>query len=120
MTLKKAPKAPDWLSDEARDEWRRVVPILHARGVLDAGLLGAVECYVSQVATVRQCEAAIKAEGSMVRVNGISKPHPAVGAKNRAAQLVLSLSRRLGLLPESDAPAQAQADDDPYSALGVD
>jgi phage terminase small subunit len=29
-----APTPPDWISDEARDEWARVVPELEALGVL--------------------------------------------------------------------------------------
>lgn len=119
MTLKKAPKAPEWLSDEAREEWKRVAPILAARGVLDAGTMGALETYVTQVATVRQCEAVIKAEGAMVKGPHGTRPHPCIGAKNRASSLVLQLARRLQLLPDPEAPAPA-ASNDPYAALGID
>jgi phage terminase small subunit len=81
--------------------------------------MGALETYVAQVATVRQCEAVIKAEGAMVKGPRGTRPHPCIGAKNRASALVLQLARRLQLLPDAEAPAPV-ASNDPYAALGID
>lgn len=111
--------APSWLSNSAREEWDRVAPVLAARGRLAPEMEGLVATYCAAVATVRMAELAMAREGFTVTgPGGVTRAHPMVGPKNRAAATVLQLTKRLGLL--GDAPAdKGGGDDDPYADLGV-
>ena len=111
--------APSWLSDSAREEWERVAPVLAGRGRLAPEMEGLVATYCAAVATVREAESAMAREGfTITGPNGVTRAHPMVGPKNRAAATVLQLATRLGLL--GDAPAdKGGAADDPYADLGV-
>lgn len=117
-----APPPPEWLGTEARAEWERVAPVLHARGALTAATLGALETYASSVASVRQCEAAIAREGVTVTgPGGIPRAHPCLGMKNKAAAVALQLAKRLGLFDDAEkAKGKGGGDgDDPYRDLGI-
>jgi P27 family predicted phage terminase small subunit len=111
--------APSWLSDSAREEWDRVAPVLRARGRLTPEVEGLVATYCAAVATVREAEAAMAREGFTVTgPGGVTRAHPMVGPKNRAAATVLQLAKRLGLLTDAP-PDKGGGDDDPYADLGV-
>lgn len=116
------PDAPEWLGAEARAEWARVAPVLHARGALTCATFGALETYVSSVATVRQCESAIAREGvTITGPGGVPRAHPCLGMKNKAAAVVLQLAKRLGLLEDAAAAKgrTSQSENDPYRDLGI-
>lgn len=114
------PPAPDWLGSEARAEWDRVAPVLHARGALTAATLGILEGYCSAVGTVRQCETALSGGVTIATPSG-PKPHPCLGPKNRAAAVALQMAKRLGLFDDAEkAKGKGGADgDDPYTRLGI-
>lgn len=110
--------APPWLSDAAREEWGRVAPVLAKRGRLAPELEGLVATYCAAVATVREAEAAMAREGfTITGPGGVTRPHPMIGPKNRAAAAILQLAKRLGLL--SDAPSKPPEDSDDYADLGI-
>lgn len=113
------PPPPAHMPKEAKAEWKRLVPILVDRGTFDAGVAGALEDLCANRAIMQACDRAIADEGYMVRTANGSKPHSAIGARNRAGQLAFQLQKRLGLLPDQDTPAPV-ASNDPYAALGID
>jgi len=52
--------APDWLAEEARKEWERVMPILTERRILTDADLGGLENYCICIGRVRETEALIQ------------------------------------------------------------
>lgn len=54
--VKAVPPAPSWLSNEAKKEWRRVVPILIERRILSDADMGSLENYCVAQARVREAE----------------------------------------------------------------
>ena len=81
--VENVPKAPVWLSKEAKAEWRRVAPILVERSVLTEGDLGVLQTYCTAIGTVQQSQRILNIEG-LVTIAG--KRHPAVGIQNAAMQ----------------------------------
>ena len=59
------PKPPAWLSKDAKAEWRRVVPSLVERRVLDAADHGSLENYCLCMARVREIERELRASGTI-------------------------------------------------------
>lgn len=115
------PVAPEWLSDEARAEWDRVAPVLHRRGALTDATRGILESYCSAVGTGRQCEIALAREGVTITSPSGSKPHPCLGAKNRAAAVALQMAKRLGLFSDAEQAKTGggHGENDPYADLGI-
>ena len=104
------PKAPSYLSKDAKAEWRRVAPILtDERKVLTVADLAALENYVIAVATMRQAHRDVQANG-LVLPNG--KRNPASTALIQAQQQMLRAAGELGLTPASRSRASMAAGDD--------
>jgi P27 family predicted phage terminase small subunit len=59
-TLVQFPRAPDWLSEEARGEWRRMQPFLEERKMLTDVDLSNLENYCVAQGRVRECEATMQ------------------------------------------------------------
>lgn len=97
--------APSWLSSASREVWGRVAPVLAARGTLTDETRDALSTYCSNVGLVRECDEVIAREGmTLTGPGGMSRPHPLLSVKVRAAAIVLQLAKRLRLL---DAAAKA-------------
>jgi P27 family predicted phage terminase small subunit len=111
---RQAPNPPDWLSEEARAEWDRVVPGLEAVDLLkesDRAMLVAYcetwDMYMSAVLKVR-------AEG-MTIVNpktGLERKHPVLGVLSEAAAQLRMFAREFGLTPAAEH-ALSKAPDGP-------
>lgn len=113
------PKAPSYLSKDAKAEWRRVAPILtDERNVLTVADLAALENYVIAVATMRQAHREIQT-GGLVLANG--KRNPASTVLLQAQQQQLRAAGELGLTPvaRSRAAIIAVDDDDDDNPLAV-
>lgn len=95
--LSKAPKAPAWLPEEARAEWRRVVPGLIERRVLTADMTAILEAYCLHVGLVKRAWAAIAAEGEYVQ----GKRHGAFTTLTQSTAEVRRGAAELGLTPTS-------------------
>ena len=104
--LSKVPRAPSWLPDEAKEEWRRVLPDLIKRGVLTKVDLSTVENYCLAIGQIRECQKTIAVEGAVVKMKGGTKRHPLF----QVLQQMLTESRRLaselGLMPASRNKAE--------------
>lgn len=98
----KAPKAPAWLSPTARQEWRRVTPILVERRILTDADLGCLQNYCIAIGQVQDAQTALDAAGMFFTgENGVVRPHPALRVQNAAMTSARLLAAELGLTPVS-------------------
>ncbi|WP_198388817.1 phage terminase small subunit P27 family [Sinorhizobium meliloti] len=105
--LTKAPPAPKWMTDEARAEWKRIMPRLIEDRIITKADLTGVENYCVAVGRVREIEA-------LFRTSGLDKV--LFGMQNRAMQTARQLAAEYGLSPVSRArvgSAAAEDDDEP-------
>jgi len=103
--LTRVPKVPAWFSTYARDEWKRVLPVLIARRVICAADLAQVESYCCMAGLVRQIEQERQLAGGIIDVK-------LFGVQNRAAQTARQIAATLGLDPVSRARIASGASDD--------
>lgn len=108
--------APDWLAEDARDEWDRVMPILIERRILTDADLGNLENYCICIGRVRQMEAAIqiKREAEMML--------KLIRVQDKAMASARQLGAELGLTPVSRSRPAIREDedtDDSPNPLGV-
>lgn len=95
------PTAPAWLSKDAKAEWRRVVPDLIARKVLNDTDLGSLESYCAAVAGVRETARIITRQGRIVKSPAGPKAHPAVRMQLQYLESARRYASELGLTPVS-------------------
>jgi P27 family predicted phage terminase small subunit len=101
----------DWLSEDAKAEWRRIVPILAQRRILTEADLGSVENYCMAMGTVREMEREIQRLGSVQKVYKLDKEgnscltgmrkNPAVAIQSDAMTRARLLAAELGCTPVS-------------------
>ncbi|MBL4917447.1 P27 family phage terminase small subunit [Szabonella alba] len=103
--LTRAPKAPAWFSTYAREEWKRVLPVLVARRVICAADLAQVETYCLMNGLVKQVEVERQLAGGQIDPKMF-------GVQNRAAQTARQIAATLGLDPVSRARMGQPAEDD--------
>lgn len=108
--------APDWLADEARAEWNRVMPILTERRILTDADLGNLENYCVAIGKVRGFEADFQAEtdtGLRLKL---------FRAQDKAMATARQLGAELGLTPVSrsrPAVREKEEGDDTANPLAV-
>lgn len=102
---------PAWLSDDAKIEWQRILPILAQRRILTEADLGTFENYCMAMGQVREMEREIQKVGAVQKVYKIDKegnPHlinirrnPAVSIQSDAMTRARLLASELGCTPVS-------------------
>ena len=104
------PRAPAWLSKEAKSEWRRIMPDLVERKILTDADLGNVENYCVSMGHVRQIE----------RMLQLAFDLKLFRAQNQAAQTARQLAAELGCTPVSRSrpTLRDDGDGDDLSFLG--
>ncbi len=101
--MQKSPAAPSWLSDEAKREWKRVMPTLVERRILTVADLGSLESYCTAIGRVRQIEGMLQQEFDLKLFR----------AQDKAMATARQLAAELGLTPVSRSrPAVREASDD--------
>ncbi|TFF27513.1 phage terminase small subunit P27 family [Jiella endophytica] len=103
---------PDWMSKEAKAEWRRVMPLLVERRILTDADMASFENYCISIGRVRQLETLLAA--------GFDAP--TFRAQDKAMATARLLAAELGLTPVSRSrPAMREdaADDDGDNPLDV-
>ena len=104
--------APDWLADDARAEWDRVMPILAERRILTVADLGGLENYCVAIGTVRLMERQLQREGHvLVTEGGAVKRHPALAVQSDAMTRARLLAAEMGLTPVSRSRPAIRDDD---------
>ena len=98
------PSRPEWLSPEAKREWRRVVPEPHRLGLLakiDRALLASYcDCWGRYVEAVKD----LRENGTTFTTDkGYQGPRPSVGIAQKALQQMMQLSARFGFTPADRA-----------------
>lgn len=119
---------PEWLSEDAKAEWRRIVPVLAQRKVLTEADLGSVENYCMAMGTVREMEREIQRVGAVQKVFKIDKDgnallisirkNPAVSIQSDAMNKARLLAAEIGCTPVSRSRPTVEdndGDDDLFS-----
>lgn len=103
-------RPPTWLSSDAKAEWRRVVPSLVERRVLDTADLGNLEHYCVCVGRVREIERKLQTGGYDPVLDR---------AQQKAMQTARQLAALFGLTPvDRSRPTIQAGDDDELGFLG--
>lgn len=111
--LTKAPPVPKWLSEDARGEWKRIMPRLIADRIVTRADLTGIENYCVAVGHIRQIERTFATTGTLDKT--------LFGMQNRAMQTARQLAAEYGLSPVSRARVDSGAtnDDDDDNPLAV-
>lgn len=100
--LQEAPPAPDWLADEAKDEWVRVTAVLVARSALTEDNLATLESYCLAVGMMRRAQKSIAKDGDTITSpTGIIRRHPSFQTLFQSQTESRRLAAELGLTPAS-------------------
>jgi P27 family predicted phage terminase small subunit len=106
-------QAPEWLSEDARAEWSRVMPILTQRKILTEADLGSLENYCIAQGQVREMERHLQEFGHVLMIEGALKRNPAVGIQSDAMTRARLLAAELGATPVARSrPAVRDGEDD--------
>ena len=123
---------PDFLSPEAREEWKRVAPTLVKRGILKPTDRAALASYCQAYARLAEAERIIERDGQIIQDPIVSrngdiigyrtKKHPAVQSSKDYHALMLRSAALFGMnpqdrqrvAPDSDMPSEQ---DDPLHAF---
>ncbi len=109
--VRKSLPAPKWMSDEARVEWRRVMPILVERRILTTADLGSLENYCVSTGRIRSIETEMQATSDPeLRVKLFR-------VQDKAMQSARLLAAELGLTPVSRSRPAIREDEDADSLL---
>jgi len=113
---------PDFLSEDAREEWERIVPILAQRRILSEADCGTLESYCMAVGTVREMDREIQKSGAIQKVFKIDndgeavlvsiRKNPAVSVRDGAMTQARLLAAELGCTPVSRSRPSVENDDD--------
>ena len=104
--------APGWLSNDARAEWDRVMPILTERRILTEADLGGLENYCLAIGTVREMERHLQDHGHILETENGLKRNPAVGIQSDAMTRARLLAAEMGLTPVSRSRPAIRDDED--------
>jgi P27 family predicted phage terminase small subunit len=107
------PEAPEWLSEEARAEWDRVLPGLTRLDLLKPEDRAALAAYCEAWATFRQASELVQREGLTFEAKQGTLPHPAVGIARAAGRELRAWAAHFGLTPSTEGALARGSDDDP-------
>jgi P27 family predicted phage terminase small subunit len=109
--LSKLPNPPEWLSSEARMEWRRTGALLVARHQLTAADLVPLEAYCAAKGRLVEAERTIKKDGLIIGgSHGGQVANPACAIAGEASRSLKSLALLLGLRRKGQNEEAAQDD----------
>lgn len=98
--------APGWLSDDSRNEWARVMPILTERRILTDADLGGLENYCICIGRVRETERMIQSETEA------DMQLKLIRVQDKAMASARQLAAELGLTPVSRSRPAIRDDED--------
>ncbi|MGU3496298.1 phage terminase small subunit P27 family [Xanthobacteraceae bacterium A53D] len=108
------PDPPAWLSDDARAEWERVLPILlNERRTLTIADLASFANYCTAIGQVAEAARILSKEGLTFTGTSGPKRHPAVAIRSDGMTQARQIAAELGLTPASRSrPAIREGSDD--------
>ncbi|MFG1237174.1 phage terminase small subunit P27 family [Xanthobacter autotrophicus DSM 597] len=96
------PAPPEWLGDDAREEWLRVLPILLGeRRTLSMADLSIFANYCVAIGQVAEANRILKEEGLTFSGPSGPKRHPAVAVRSDGMTQARQMAAELGLTPAS-------------------
>lgn len=96
------PPCPRWLNQEAKREWRRIVPELDVLGLLTVVDRAALAGYCQAYARWRQAEEAIEKYGMIGKTeSGYVQQLPHVSIAQKSLQILKGFAQEFGLTPSS-------------------
>lgn len=101
-----AQAAPDWLAEDARREWERVMPILSQRRILTDADLGGLENYCICIGRIRETERLIQSEAEA------DMQLKLIRVQEKAMASARQLAAELGLTPVSRSRPAIRDEDD--------
>jgi len=106
------PPCPDWLSEDARAMWGRVVRELHAAGVLSAADEGVLTGYCVAYGLLVMGMRDVAERGATVQGERAEKPNPSVTLVNSAMTQLRGYGAELGLSPVARQRLQSPTRDE--------
>lgn len=96
------PAPPEWLSEDARGEWLRVLPILlNERRTISIADLSIFAHYCVAVGQVAQANRILESEGLTFSGPSGPKRHPAIAIRSDGMTQARQMAAELGLTPAS-------------------
>ena len=97
-----APDCPDWLSAEAKAEWKRLAPELERLGLLTLLDRAAFSCYCQSFGHWVQAQRVLREHGMMyVTASGRVRERPEVAIAGSSLKLMRAFAVEFGLTPSS-------------------
>lgn len=117
------PAPPEWLSEEARAEWDRVMPELSRLDLVKESDRAGLAAYCEAWATFREATETVQREGLTIEAKQGTLAHPAVAIARNAGREVRSWAAHFGLTPSTEqALARSGGDDgdeaNPFAGSG--
>jgi P27 family predicted phage terminase small subunit len=107
------PEPPEWLPDEARAEWERVVPELARLDLLKPVDRSALTAYCLCWDRLVQAQRQMQEDGSVLARNSQGQVrHPAVAVIETASKELRAWAGEFGLTPSAESKVGRQGDDD--------
>jgi len=99
---KDMPQCPDWLLDDAKDEWNRLADKMNQMGILSEVDQAAFAAYCQSWARWKEAQEQIEINGSVfVTEKGYQQQSPWVGIANTSQKLMIQAAGEFGLTPSS-------------------
>lgn len=99
---KKMPECPNWLEDEAKEEWNRLAENLNQLGILTELDMAAFASYCQAYARWKEAEEFISQHGAIVRTkSGYWQQVPQVSIAHSNQKIMLQAASEFGLTPSS-------------------
>ena len=100
--VKKAPRCPAWLEDEAKKEWKRMSKVLESMGLLTEMDMAAFAGYCQAYARWKEAEEFITQHGSIVKTpSGYWQQVPQVSIAQTYLKIMNRFAEQFGLTPSS-------------------
>lgn len=111
--VRRVPTSPKDMTDAAKAEWKRVMPVLVERRVLSVADLAAVERYCDATGDIAIARARIRLDGDYVPNRlGELKRHPAFATLRESTAEARRWAAELGLTPASRSRVGSHQGDD--------
>lgn len=115
------PTCPEWLNEDAKLEWDRLLPELDSSGILQTVDMAVFAGYCDSLSMWKRSNKMIEKEGLTIEtMQGGLKTHPAVSIRDKALEKMKSFAVEFGFTPASRSRVNMpdkEKDIDPMEAL---
>lgn len=108
------PAAPEWMGEDAKREWRRIVPLLRQRGLLEVIDRAALTGYCTSWGDLAEATRILAEQGTTVLgPKGQLQMHPELRRLEKARQALRQFAQEFGLSPSARTRVRAAPPRDP-------